>query len=62
MVPEDKTAAVDKNPIANTTVDANEKFVAADNLPSVDNVSSVHFISQDDLDKMKVIHLKESTQ
>ena len=38
MIPEDKTAAVDENTIANWTVDAGDIFDAADNLPSVDNV------------------------
>ena len=60
MVPEDKTAAVDKNPIVNKTIYAEENVDAADNLPSVNDVPSAHFIYRDDLDKMKVIDLKES--
>ena len=59
MVPEDETAMVGKNPIANPTVDADENVYAADNLPSVDNIPPSHFIYQDDLDNMKMIGLKE---
>ena len=55
VVPEDETAAVDKNPIANATVDPDENVDAANNLPSVDDVPPDHFIYQDDLDKMKAI-------
>ena len=59
VVPEDETAAVDKNATVNVTVDAGENVDAADNLPSVYDVPSSHFIYQNDLDKMKVVDLKE---
>ena len=60
VVTEDKTAAVDKNTIANTTVDADKNVDMDNNLPSVDEASPDHFISQDYLDNMKVVDLKES--
>ena len=59
-VPEDETAAVDENPIANATVDPDENVDTANNLPSVDDVPPDHFIYQYDLDKMNTIELKES--
>ena len=61
-VSEDKIAAVDKNPIANETVDAYENVDAADNLPSDNDIdppaAPAHFISHGNLDKTKVIDLE----
>ena len=42
VIPEDKTAAVDENTIANWTVDAGDIFDAADNLPSADDASPLY--------------------
>ena len=42
----------------NATVDADKNVDAAENLPSIDDVTPDHFIHQYDLDKMKAIYLK----
>ena len=60
VVPEDETATVEKNPIANATVDADGNVDAAENLPSVDYLLPTHFIFQNYQDKTKVIYLNES--
>ena len=47
MFPYDNTAAVDKNTIANATVDADKNVDAAEKLSSVGDVLPSHFISKD---------------
>ena len=59
LVLEYGTAAVNKNPIANATVDVDKNVDVAEHLPSVDDSPPAHFISKYELDKMELIDLRE---